>query len=85
MPGATVTVPSAFTVSGPVVTGVMVTLAGTMATPFSVSLVSTLRPGTTPPRGVDEPASSTATIGAAMTSTVAMAVAQLAGFSVSQI
>ena len=84
--GATVTVPSALTVSGPVVTGVMVTSAGTIATPFSVSLARTFRPATAPPVSpFAEPASSTAAIGAGSTVTVAVAVAQLPGLRFSQI
>ena len=65
--GATLTVPSALTVSGPVVTGVMVTSAGTTATPFSVSLPRTLSAGTMPPDSpLAEPVSSTAMSGASV-------------------
>ena len=83
--GATSTEPSAFTVSGPLVAGVRITLAGSTAAPLSVSLVNTFSTLTAP--GVPltgPPASFTASIGAAPTVTVTVASSQLVGLSSSQ-
>ena len=83
---ATLTEPSALTVSGPVVTGVTVTFAGTTATPFSVSLESTFNAGTTPPVSpLAAPVSFAAMSAAATTVSEAVAGSQLAGLRFSQI
>ncbi len=65
--------------------GVRVIAAGSTATPFSVSLASTVpvEPPVIPL--IVAGASSTASITAAPTTTVAVAVSQLAGFRISQI
>ena len=85
-----VIVPSGFITMLPLVgvgavPGVSVTSAGFTATPLSVSLTSTeaVEPPPTPLTGGK--ASSTASIGAASTVTVIVAVSQLAGFRFSQI
>ena len=84
--GATSTVPSAFTVSGPLVTGTRVMSAGFTATPLSVSLVRTLTTPVPPARPFTGPAASlTASSAVAPTVMVAVAVLQLVGFRISQI
>jgi hypothetical protein len=88
--GATVIVPSGFIVRLPevgvgAVPGVSVTSAGFTGAPFSVSLTRTeaVVPPVTPSTAAK--LSSTASIGAAATVTVMVAVSQFVGFSASQI
>ena len=67
-------------------TKVVVTCEGTTATPFKVSLTNTFVNAVPPVYPfVGAPASSLATIGAAVTGTVTVAVSQLLGFNTSQI
>jgi hypothetical protein len=87
--GATVIVPSGFITMLPLVgagavPGVSVTSAGFTATPLSVSLISTegVLP---PPPETGGKLSSTASITAAPTVTVTVAVSQFVGFRISQI
>ena len=89
MPGATVTAPVAgfsVTFGLVVLTWVSVTVASVTGTPLSVSLTSTFGTATPPfaPLGT-VPLSSTASITAALTTIVAVAVSQFVGFSTSQI
>ena len=86
--GATVTVPSTLTVSGPVVTGARVTFPpapSNTGAPFNVSLPVTLMPALPPLAPLTGPAvSSLATIEPAATVTVTVAVSQFDGLAVSQ-
>ncbi len=90
VPAATVIVPSAFMVMDPAAgvgaaPGVRVIAAGSTVTPFSVSLASTVPVAPPVAPLMDAGASSTASITAAPTMTVAVAVSQLVGFITSQI
>ena len=91
VPAETVIVPSGFIEIEPAigvgaVPGVSVTSEGTTAIPFSVSLSRTLSGVVAPSNPfIEAGVSSTATMGAASTTTVAFVVAQFVGFSSSQI
>ena len=79
-------VPSGFNVNpAGTLTGVKATSAGVKITPFKVSLSSTL--GVVPPGAlaIEAGVSSIASIGAGVTTTVAVVVSQFVGFKFSQI
>ena len=86
---STVTVPLVFTVSGPVLVEVIITSAGVKITPFKVSFANTFTPGTVAAPSFPLIGAVTisliASIGAATTVTVTVAVSQLLVFNTSQI
>jgi hypothetical protein len=81
--GATVTVPSVFTVNGPFGVEVITTSAGLTAVPFNVSLSKTLIPESPPTPLIGPATSSIASIGDFSTG-VTVAVSQFVGFNTSQ-